>query len=134
MQKGKPISADDEFLLQWAKESKKANIALANDVLGKLLTISTTVVGGGVIFLNKSIISTYLIGPILILFLSTLILALLGVLPYQAAVDLSSPTEIENHKSKALKNKLKYIKISSFCFIFGLLLAIGGVVYKQLCT
>jgi hypothetical protein len=55
IQKGEPLSKDDEYLIQWVSETKKQNIALANDVLGKLLTVSVAIIGGGVIFLNEKI-------------------------------------------------------------------------------
>ena len=55
IQKGEPLSKDDEQLIQWVSETKKQNIALANDVLGKLLTVSVAIIGGGVIFLNEKI-------------------------------------------------------------------------------
>ena len=134
IQEGKSLSGDDRILLQWAEESKKENIAQANDVLAKVLTASTTIVGGGVIFLNENIIHGYLIAVILITFLLAVALALYGIMPYQATVNIKSPTEIKDYKEQALKHKLKYIKMSSLCFIIGLLLASIGVAYKQIQT
>jgi hypothetical protein len=82
---------------------------------------------GGVIFLNKSVISEYLIVPILVLFLLSLALSFKGLLPYQADVDLDSPTEIDSHKSQALTHKLKYIQGSAISFFLGLFVAVIGV-------
>ncbi len=134
IQKAESLSEEDEYFLKWARESKKNNLAIANDVLGKIATLSATIVGGGVIFLNKSVISEHLIVPVLILFLVALASSFRGVLPYQAEVDLNSPTEIENHKLEALRYKLKYIRISAFCFFLGLSTAVAGVGFKALCS
>jgi len=100
VQKGQPLTESDLFLVEWAKESKKANLSLANDVLGKFLGTTTAFVGGGVVFLNKTIIPQFLIAPILLLLLLSVALAFIGVLPYQASVNVNSPTEIDKHKSQ----------------------------------
>lgn len=133
IQKAKPLSDEDEFLIEWARESKKYNMTIANDVLGKIATLSATIIGGGVIFLNKSVIPEYLVVPVLIFFLISLSLSFKGMLPYGAEIDLYSPTEIKVHKSKALNYKLKHIKVSASCFFIGLFLAVVGVGCKSLC-
>lgn len=134
IQKAEALSENDNFLLEWGRESKKSNLSTANNILSKIATLSATIVGGGVILLNKEVISEYLIVPVLVIFLVSLAASFKGVLPYQAEVDLDSPTEIDNHKTLALNHKLKYIKISSTCFFLGLFLAVVGVGYKALCS
>jgi hypothetical protein len=49
-QKAKPLSDEDEFLLKWGRESKKYNLVIANDVLGKISALSAAIVGGCNIF------------------------------------------------------------------------------------
>ncbi len=134
VQTAKSLSDEEKSLLDWGKDSRKNNLAIANEVLGKIATLSATIAGGGVILLNETVIVKFLIAPILVLFLISLATSFRGVLPYKADVDLDSPTEIETHKAQALEYKLKKIQISSICFFLGLSLAVVGVSYNALCS
>lgn len=132
-QKGKPLTEDDTYALDLAKEDKKNNINIANSILDKIVTISSTTVGGGVVFLNSSILPGTLITPILVLFLLCLIISFKGIVPYASNIDTNSPTDIEAFNKKALNHKLLHLKISASLYLSGLMLAILGIGYKYLC-
>lgn len=127
---GKPLTEEDQFYLGWGYDSLKANFQLANEILRQLVTLSAALLGSSVYFLGKGAIPEKMVTPILLLLLASLIVSLLGVLPYTGTVDLNSPDKIRAHKESALKRKRRYICCSAAPLVIGLGLAGLGVVVK----
>ncbi|MFD2273724.1 hypothetical protein ACFS07_29065 [Undibacterium arcticum] len=44
------------FYFEWARESIKSSIALANDILKQLVTLNTALLGGASVLLNEELI------------------------------------------------------------------------------
>ena len=72
---GQKPSSDDDFYLDWGKESLKNNIKLANDILKQLITLSTALLGVSIIY-EKIVEDENLRVVVLILFFLSLSLVL----------------------------------------------------------
>ncbi|MCD7916285.1 MAG: hypothetical protein LUG96_14195 [Tannerellaceae bacterium] len=81
-QQGRPPTEEEFFYTTWEKETLKNNINLCNDILKQLITLSTTLLGVTIIF--DTIITVYFLKLlVMVLFFTSLIIAFLGILPYE---------------------------------------------------
>ncbi len=124
-QKGRPPSKEQEFLLEWGRESLKNNLSLINEALSKLITLNAAFAGGAIV--QKAITAPLMKAMLTGGFLIAMAIAFLGYLPYKGAVNLKSPTEIKQHKERALRFKYRYLIGAAVVTFLGLCLAIFAV-------
>lgn len=130
-QKGLRPTNEDEFYLNWGKESLKNNIKLSNEILKQIITLSTALLGLTIIY--EKIVSVEILRIIvLLLFFISLVVSLLGVLPFEGTISLNSPTEIKEFKRKVLKHKRIYLWISGGGLTLGFAIIIGELITKLL--
>ena len=134
MVSGRQPSDEELFYTQWARETSKTNINLANDVLKQLLTLSTALLGGSVLFLAENMMHGFLRFLAIFSFFAALIVSFLGVLPYEAHLDIKNVTAIRNHKKRALDHKRKFLWGSALCSALGLGIVIAGLLIRQFFT
>ncbi|MFC3109148.1 hypothetical protein ACFQAT_22880 [Undibacterium arcticum] len=126
---------EKKFYFEWARESIKSSIALANDILKQLVTLNTALLGGASVLLNEELIDPAGKFFIVFLFFVALIISFIGMFPYEAPwrESLSEHlNEIKNDKSAALEHKWKYIRRAGTFMAFGFGVAIFGLAL-QLC-
>jgi hypothetical protein len=128
---GRKPSDDDEFYVQWGRESLKNNITLANDILKQLISISSAILGLTIIF-EKIVVTELLRTLSLLSIFISLIIAFVGLLPYESKVQPYSPKDISDHKKKALKHKRSYLWVSAAFLNIGFGLLIGQFIIKLL--
>lgn len=116
--KGRPPNQKEIFYLQWGLETLKNNIKLSNDILKQLLTLSSAMLGVSIIF-ETIIVTEWIKILVLLSFLLSLIVAFIGILPYERKVNLDSPNDIQKHKISALKHKRCYLWISASFLTIG---------------
>ena len=119
----RPPTDEEIFYQVWGRETLKANIGTATDVLKQLITINVALLGGGAAFLEGSNVASIFRALILFAFFVGLVTALLGVVPTESEIDLRVPEEVKRHKSKALARKRLYLEFSAGFTVFGLLVA-----------
>ncbi|MCD8031147.1 MAG: hypothetical protein LUF85_10100 [Bacteroides sp.] len=117
-QQGRPPTEEETFYLDWGRESLKNNIRLSNDILKQQITISSALLGVSLIFQEILTTNSIKIAVVLSFFLS-LIIAFIGLLPYERKVLLEVPAEIKSHKLKALRHKRYYLWTSALCLVVG---------------
>ena len=115
---GEPLDEEDIFYLEWGQESVRSNLQHARDTLKQLLTLNAGLMGGGVVFLEEARIGRAQ-GFVLSAFFIALVLAFVGVLPYEGKVNLDSPTSIRDHKRRALAHKRAFIWASGLIMLIG---------------
>lgn len=119
----RPPTDEEVFYQEWGRETLKANIGTATDVLKQLITINVALLGGGVAFLEGSDVGSIPRALILFSFFVGLVIALLGVIPTESKIDLRVPAEVKRHKSEALGRKRLCLGVSAAFTVFGLLVA-----------
>lgn len=139
MSNGQPTKAtsrapteDELFYQEWGRETLKANIGNAIDVLKQLITINVALLGGAAVFLEGSDLAPASRALILFAFFVGLVSSLLGVIPTESEVDCRVPEEVKRHKSRALNQKRWFLGISAGFTVIGLLLATMVVLGVQL--
>ena len=126
-------TADEIFYQEWGRETLKANIETATDVLKQLITINVALLGGGAAFLEGSDVGAVSRALVLFAFFVGLVISLLGVIPTESKVDCRVPEEVKKHKSKALCWKRGFLAVSAGFTVFGLLVATIVVSGLQIC-
>lgn len=120
------LSEEESFYLEWGRESQKNNLVYLNDLLGKCIPVNAALAGGAVV--QTSVENETLRIIIIASFLLALIFSFLGYLPYERKIDISNPNKIKAHKEQAVNHKRTYVWIAAFFMIFGLGLALVGVI------
>ncbi len=126
---GTPVSDEDSFFFNWAKESIKENVKLANDILKQLITLCTTLLGISIIF-EKIVLHEQFRLLVICSFFIGLIISFIGVLPFEKKVDILSPSEIRDYQERALRHKLRYLWASSISLVVGFAIIIAELIVK----
>lgn len=84
----------EEFLLGQARESFKQSVPSLNDVLGKLLTLNTALIGAGIVALKEQILPFWGGVVAIALVLASLGATLAGLFPHSWTVRPNDPDEI----------------------------------------
>jgi len=119
---GREPSKETKFFLAWGRESLKANLTLANDALKQLVTLSATLLGGSVVFLDASLMGVSFRALAIAGFFCSLIFSFFGMMPCEEAVLLQAPGDIKEHKKRALSKKRLWLWLSggSMAAAFGI--------------
>lgn len=129
--KGQKPTCEELFFREWGYETIKNNIETVNKLLQQFITLNVALIGGNIAFLSPSnIAAPYRIVSLFLFFLG-LILAFLGVLPYESKVNIDIPDQVKAHKKSALAQKRKFLW--SCCSVMGgglLVASIGVAVHK----
>jgi len=126
---GNAPSEEDLFYLEWGKETTKKNIEIAHGILIQFLTLNTALMGGSVVFLSPGAVDKAWQTIALCLFFIGLFISFVGILPHETTANIISPSEIKQHKEKALRRKRIFMWLSVFSTGTGLLAIAIAVVY-----
>src|ERR1043165_5944762 len=103
-QQGRPPTEEEVFYIAWGRETIKNNISLCNDILKQLITLSSALLSVTLIF-EGIVTNERWKALVAFTFFCSLIVAFIGLLPYERKVQLHTPEEIKKHKQQALKSK-----------------------------
>lgn len=129
-QQGQQPSEEEMFYVTWGQETVKSNISLCNEILKQLVTISSALLGVSIIY-EQIVTSETLRFFILLIFFISLIVAFIGLLPYENKVRLDTPGDIKEHKRKSLKHKRKFLWVSATTVAVGFALILGELIIKN---
>jgi len=127
---GRPPSEDTEFYLAWGRESLKANLKFANEVLRQLVTLNASLLGGSIVFIEEALIGNLFRWLAIAGFLLALVFSFLGMMPYEGSVSLRKPDEIRMHKSRALAQKRFCLWTAGYLMAMAFGIVIAGMVLK----
>lgn len=126
--KGKKPTYEELFYREWGYETIKNNIETVNKVLQQFITLNVALLGGNIVFLSPSNIDAPYRLVSISLFFVGLVLAFLGVLPYESNVVVNIPEEIKDHKMSALSQKRRFLWACCIVMGGGLFIAAIGVI------
>lgn len=119
------LKTEDDYYAEWALESIKSSINLANDVLRQLLTLSTSLIGGSVVLTeSKLLYPPHLRFIVIVFFIAGLVYAFMGVIPYEHTY-IRDIKEFKRAKVSALATKQKHINKSASCIFMGIIAALA---------
>jgi len=124
-------SEEDVFYAEWGRETFKNNLTFANEVLRQLVTLSSSLLGGAIAFLEKTNIPPTYIKVILILVFLSLIASFLGLLPYEEVINIRNPKLVRKFKRRALNIKRIFLYTSATILSIAFGVAIAGVVISE---
>ena len=123
-------SEDNEFYVTWGRELLKNNLSFANEVLRQLVTLNTALLGGGIAFLNDTMIHPGFKQVIIVLFFLSLAVSFVGIMPYQGAIDARIPAEVKRYKEGAFRWKQRYLWTAGGLLVTGFLVSLVGLVAR----
>lgn len=122
-----PLSAEERYYLEWARETEKRNLTLINEVLRQLVTLTVALLAGSVAFLKEGILPIGFRVALVMCLLASLVASLLGVIPFQGTV-AGSPLSIKRHKERAVRWKHFWLRLAAGLLVVGFLCAILGLI------
>jgi hypothetical protein len=131
--KGSPVleattpSEEEKFYIEWGRETIKNNLIFANEVLRELVTLNSALLGGSIAFLDDTMLDPTLKPIVVALFLLSLIVSFLGIMPYESFVDLRVPDQIQQHKRRALRWKRRFLWTAGGLIALSFTVAITGL-------
>ncbi len=128
--KGKCASAWDQFFLNWGQETLKGSVPAINDALGKMLTLTSALIGGGFVALKGDIIPFNWGVAAVSCLMASLIAALIGLMPVSRRVMLNNPASIRDAEESAGDRKQWCLMASFVLLVAGFALAFCGVIVK----
>lgn len=128
--KGEVPDTMEVFYSELGDELFRKNITTLNDTLRQLLTTSTALMGGGMVFLDAKMCETGFRFAALVMFFLSVCISLLGIHPYRDSAHLGMPYEIKANVEAAIWWKDGFVYACSIFLAVGLLLAFVGVLLK----
>jgi hypothetical protein len=121
---------EENFLCALGEELAKRELPFLNDVLRQLLTLSVSLLGGGIFFLSADNCQPGLRLFAMIMFFLSLLLAFIGMLPASEKINLSIPESIKDAVQRLSSWKTGFVKGAGVFLILGLGAAFLGVLLK----
>ena len=116
---------------QIGEDLAKKQLPFTNDLLRQLLTMSVSLAGGGLYFLDDKMCDKGFKLVAVGMFFVGVIFALLGVLPYRDRFCISAPHQVKDFVDRAITWKDGMIWGASIFLFFGLIVAFVGVLVKS---
>jgi hypothetical protein len=120
----------DKFFLTWGPESLKQSVPALNDVLGKLITLNSALIGGGFVGAKGEVLPFgWTVAAIGFLIVS-LVASLWGIYPRGWDVNLNNPNEIRAAEYGAIRRKSYCLATAFGALVVAFLLVFAGVIAK----
>ena len=121
----------DVFYVEWAQETVKKNVQTLNDMLGRLVVLTTSLTGGGLALLDKALIDPTPKLAALSFFLIALLAAVGGLLPIRVSVDFFCADDVRRYKQATTDRKHRAMMASFVLMACGLAIAVVGAYAKS---
>ena len=131
-QVAKTLSPEDQFYLDWGRETQKASISAAIDTLQRLISLNGTMLGGSLLLWQSSSSIAWLREICCALFMFGLMSAFWGSLPTASKVDLDNPNEIKTWQVNLLRRRNRWVTISAALTTIAFCVAIAALVFTTI--
>jgi hypothetical protein len=121
---GTQVSPDDLFYIEWARETKKKNIAVATDALQRLVTLNCALLGGNLALYGTTILPKWIQTVVIVTFFLSFLSSVYGMIPKITDADANDPTDIRASKERTLREKIWVLRLASFFLIVGFTLCV----------
>jgi hypothetical protein len=124
---------EDRFYCAMGDEIIKRNLTFTNEVLRQLVTLSTALVGGSMVFLKDgqdSLINAAFKIPAILFFLFALATAFIGMLPHSSTIWRNAPLDIRKDFERAVAWKSAMTWVAAGFLMAGLLTVLLGILVK----
>lgn len=128
---GRTATPEARFYLEWDRESVKQTAPLLNDVLQKLIVLSTALLGAFA-SLKELPVPDWGRGAAAVGFLAALAAALLGVYPRGRASVGYDPDEIKAFEDWTVRRKKRSLSLAAAFLLAGLAAGVAGIASRAL--
>lgn len=127
---GKPLTPKEKFFLSWAEQSLSSALPFVNEVLRHLVTLTSTLLGGSIVFLSADMIGKTPHLLAVVGFFLALALSFIGMMPFSGHIDFQDPARNEEHLTSTLKMKMRLCRAAGLLILAGFVCAIVGLLIK----
>ena len=131
-QMGTIASPEEVRLHELGEATRKGNVPLLNDFLGRIVTLDTALIGGGFAAAKLDALPIWSCLTLVVLLLASLLIGMDGLRPRGHKIDTSLYLEIERIERITLARKNSELKISASLFVAAILVAVLGFFVKLL--
>jgi hypothetical protein len=124
-----------QFLAQMGRDSFKGSAPALNDVLGKMLTVSTAVLGAGLagaIGFKTEAVPFWGVLVALVLVLGSLVATLAGLYPREWSARLNVPADVLDAETAVIGHKARCLRWAFRLLVSAFVTAIGCVAWARL--
>lgn len=127
---GEPLRADEQIVCAAWDDGYRQTIPRMNDVLGRLLTLSTALAGGSMVLLGKDVCEPWLRAAATLLFAAALVTSTIGVIPVSVNYGTDCIDTMRDEIRRATINKTWRVWLSVILIVAGILAATIGTLVK----
>ena len=127
IQQGQDLDEEEEFFLDWGRETLKNSITRVDEMLARQLSIAVALAGGGLVALDKSVLPAALSPVVVSLLLFSALFAYSGVEPRRLPLNMDDAEQIRRHKEQTLLRKSNRLRWASVCLGLALVIGIVGI-------
>jgi hypothetical protein len=122
----------EEFYLNWGRESLKSTTPYLNDVLQKIIILTTALIGGGLLSASakEEVLSPRWRMAALCALIASLVTAFWGIYPHGGPKWLSDPDVVRRFEHETIDRKVYWLWWSAVLLILGLGAAVVGLWIK----
>jgi hypothetical protein len=125
---GEIPTEEEVFYVEWGFETIKNNLKFLNEVLRQLVTLSATLLGGSIAFLDATLIGAKVKNAAVAVFFLALIVSFLGILPHRGEIDPQNANSVKRHKDTVYKWKSFYLLLTEIFLALGFLITVIGMI------
>jgi len=128
LQEGRAPPSNPQYYLNWAQDNAKTSIANLNAALGKLLSLSTALLGGTIAFWTFLAMGEKwkIAGVALSAF--TVLVCLFSVMPKMGRVDPTNATDIRAYMEQIFAYKRRPLNFAAGALVMTLLVMVAGLI------
>ena len=127
---GRPFTREEQATWDAGQESLKRTVPNLNDALGRLITLNTALIGGGMIVAKGEVIPFEFGVVVLALFFASLLVAMSGLWPRKRLLRMDYLHEVERFRNEVLARKDTCMKVAGILFIIAIAASLTGLVVK----
>jgi hypothetical protein len=125
---GEPLTARERAIWEAGREAAKNTVPTLNDMLGKLVTLDTALIGGGLVVAKGETLPFWVAVAVLVLLLVSLGAALSGLWPRRAVLNLGDLEQIEAFDREVIHRKTDALTCAGIAFAAAVTLAVLGLI------
>ncbi|HYH68103.1 MAG TPA: hypothetical protein VD866_25630 [Urbifossiella sp.] len=133
VQLGEALTVEEQSAVDAVRDAIKNSGSVANDILGKLLTLDAAMIGGGVVIAKGEVFPVWWAAVVMTLLLVSLGAALSGLWPLADKPDPGSCEDVlhfQNRVRESVYRKVDAMRLSAAFLCIALVMAVSGVALR----
>ena len=124
---GRGLSAREQLDLNTINDIVRTDLDHLYEVTRHLTTLASVMLGGGLVFLDPSLLNVGWKNAVSMAFLIALVISAYGLLPFSRQIDLGDLDAVRGYLNDARAHRLQLVRAGCAFLLLGFLLALIGM-------